>query len=221
MGFLTSLSWKFYAGAVAIVLLISCLYIWRDDIRRAAYDAVIADLVQQSNDGLRKQITDQQRDIADLEKALKEIQIVDREAEAGSSEIDQAVQGQAPAPVMSDLMKALMKAIYDAQRHDAVREAIPPAAEVMSMVPMPKPFTEVDVSTSGFSIQVGSHETRVEAERQARSIQGPAGALPKIEEAIVDGRVWYRIRFGTYASKVDAVVACEFVRSQGHRCFVT
>lgn len=221
MGFLTSLSWKFYAGIVAVALLISCLYIWRDDIRRAAYDAVIADLVQQSNDGLRQQIADQQKDIADLEKALKEIEIVDREAEAGSSEIDRAVQGQAPAPVMSDLMKALMKAIYDAQRRDAVREVTPASADAMSMVPAPKPFTDVDVSSSGFSIQVGSHETLVEAERQARSIQGPAGALPRIEEAIVGDKVWYRIRFGSYASKVDAVVACEFVRAQGHRCFVT
>lgn len=220
MGFLTSLSWKFYAGAIAVVALITCLYIWRADIRRAAYDAVIADLVQQSNDDLRKQIADQQRDIAALEKSLKEIEVVEREAEAGSSEIDRAVQGQAAAPVMSDLMKALMKAIYEAQRRDAVRESTPPVTDVMAMVPAPKPFTEVDTAPV-FSIQVGSHETRVEAERQARSIQGPGGELPRIEEALVGGKTWYRIKIGSYASKSDAVAACELVRAQGHRCLVT
>lgn len=58
----------------------------------------------------------------------------------------------------------------------------------------------------GWSVQVGSHPTREDADAQLSQLQEHGFSAYRVA-ALVDGQTWYRVRIGGYASRVDAAKA--------------
>jgi len=208
--FFAGLSWKFYVSMVAVVALIAAFFVWREDIRRAAYDSLMSDLVQQSNEDLKKQVEELKKRDEELEVAIKKMAEVDRKAEDIGREIEESVDGKQPGE-LSDYIRAALRAIYQSQQRE--RSSTAASADVST-----------ESSPGSPSIQVGSHRRRADAERQldeVLKIRTVSNMRGSVEEVQIPGRGrWYRAVIAGFGSQADAVVACESVRATGTECIV-
>jgi cell division septation protein DedD len=90
---------------------------------------------------------------------------------------------------------------------------------------MPAAPAPAAAPSGGDSVQLGALNTSDDAERAWKSISGATPALfngksPDIESATVNGRTFYRLRVGGFASKADAAKFCGEVSAAGNACTV-
>ncbi len=132
-------------------------------------------------------------------------------AYTGPSPIPGAVSSSTPGPVMAPQAPPKVA---------AAAPASPPA-------PMAAPVaTPVATSASGTdSVQLGALNSSDAAQRAWKNISGATPALftgmsPDIQSATVNGKTFYRLRVGGFASKADAAKFCGEVSAAGNACTV-
>jgi len=132
-------------------------------------------------------------------------------AYTGPSPIPGAVSSSTPGPV--------------------TEPAAPPPAPMKAAAATPAPMPDAPApapeaaASGGDSVQLGALNTSDDAERAWKSISGATPALfsgksPDIESATVNGRTFYRLRVGGFASKADAAKFCGEVSAAGNACTV-
>ncbi len=104
-----------------------------------------------------------------------------------------------------------------------VTEPVPALKAVAAASPPPAP---VATSASGTdSVQLGALNSSDAAQRAWKTITGATPALftgksPDIQSATVNGKTFYRLRVGGFASKADAAKFCGEVSAAGNACTV-
>jgi cell division septation protein DedD len=106
--------------------------------------------------------------------------------------------------------------------------AAPQPAAPQPAAPQPAaPVTQSASSASagGDEVQLGALDSPDDAERAWRDISGATPALfsgkePDIQPATVNGKTFYRLRVGGFASKAAAATFCAEVSAAGSACTV-
>lgn len=79
-----------------------------------------------------------------------------------------------------------------------------------------RPVTPQNASGSEtFTVQIGSFERRADAEARSASVEGS-----RVEEVILQGRVLFRVYYGSYATAAEAERALQRLRARGINGFV-
>jgi Flp pilus assembly protein TadD len=88
----------------------------------------------------------------------------------------------------------------------------------------PAPAAPAPAQTAGaYQVQLGALPSQPDAQSQWKKISGANPALfgdkqPDIEQASVNGKTFYRLRTGSFASKADAAKFCGEVSAAGSQC---
>ncbi|WP_245550426.1 septal ring lytic transglycosylase RlpA family protein [Gracilimonas tropica] len=72
-----------------------------------------------------------------------------------------------------------------------------------------------DIKVPTYTVQLGSYQSREEADRHAAEVEGSF-----VETVNIDGQTFYRLYKGTYKDPEDAKVEMERLNQQGHAGFV-
>jgi len=100
-----------------------------------------------------------------------------------------------------------------------------PAGTPVAAAPAPVTPPASPASASGDEVQLGALDSPGDAERAWRDISGATPALfsgksPDIQPATVNGKTFYRLRVGGFASKGAAATFCAEVSAAGNACTV-
>jgi Flp pilus assembly protein TadD len=139
-----------------------------------------------------------------------------------------AVETAAPAtsgvrfvsnPVVQELPVAAPRPATAAPR---IAAAAPRPATQRRMAPAPQPSIVSDQAAATHLVQLGSYDSKIEAQRgwSAMKARFPAleGHKPVITEAVVNGRTFWRVAAQGFGPK-SARAMCSTVKSAGRGCF--
>jgi cell division protein FtsN len=85
-------------------------------------------------------------------------------------------------------------------------------AQTPTPLPVEKPKPRVPSSTGNFTVQVSSWQSRGKADEEAARLAG-ADLEAFVEEGMVDGQQWHRVRVGHYATMREASEAAAHLRT--------
>lgn len=100
---------------------------------------------------------------------------------------------------------------------------VPPAAVKPATPAVRTVSTPPAAASGGYKVQLGAMASQPDAQQQWNKLSGANPSLfssmqPDIEEASVNGKTYYRLRTGSFASKADAAKFCGEVSAAGNPC---
>lgn len=99
--------WKLAAAGAAVAVVLGALWMWRDDVRRAAYDAMFADLVEESNRSNLETIEKLKRQIEDDRETVRKMAETSRTLASSASKIREEASSLEDGPLAPSAKRSL------------------------------------------------------------------------------------------------------------------
>lgn len=146
-------------------------------------------------------------------------------AYVGPSPIPGAISSSTPDPSAPQAAPVATRPAQVAVTHAAARPAKPMAAPAPAMAATAAPAASTLAPSGGYQVQLGALNSAPDATSAWNRISGKmpslfAGKDPRIETASVNGKTYYRLRTGGFASRGDAAKFCGEVSSAGSACTI-